>query len=281
MKISVDASHLDELVLKMGASRSNWMLGGQSPTPRILIPPDLIGGIEVDIGAVGNIGGLLEYDGKQVLLYIKDTKKDFETLKYYPEKSQRFHIAECRTLDEMRSGGRFNRYHVANRLDGKFNCGWFDYSTGEEGEIDAELKVCKNCLEALSWGGYSPNKSREERNSIWYRFDIANFLREFETVFYSTPARGEDSPVSARYVQDWPRISEAFRQKSRWICQGCNVDLSGAHRLLHTHHIDGDIGNNSPANLKALCVVCHGDQPFHGRMKVIKAELALINKLRK
>jgi hypothetical protein len=41
----------------------------------------------------------------------------------------------------------------------------------------------------------------------------------------------------------------------RSICAGCGV--AGVHQR---HHVDGDVYNNDPANLKPLCPSCHGKE---------------------
>ena len=47
----------------------------------------------------------------------------------------------------MKSKGRFERYIVTQRQDGKFKVDWKDFETGDTGEVEAELKVCKTALE--------------------------------------------------------------------------------------------------------------------------------------
>src|SRR5690606_1660121 len=137
-------------------------------------------GIDVALEDITNVGGLLSYQGEQILLYIKDTKQPKDILINEPEKSRRFHIAECATLEEMRRKNRFDRYHIANRIDGKFLCSWFNAETGAYGEVEASLKVCKNCLSTLNWENYT-NINYERKKAVWNAFDIPEFLREYET----------------------------------------------------------------------------------------------------
>ncbi|TWD54207.1 hypothetical protein FB480_103115 [Agrobacterium vitis] len=264
MKLVISFGALDGLMHKMGAVPVNWRLGGAGLSPREIRTRELVQGKEISIEELGQFGGLLEHDGEQVLLYIKDTKASRNVLLNEPERTKRFHIAECATLRDMREKGRFQRYHITKRFDGKFNCTWFDRDNNQSGEIEAELKVCKNCIQQIGWNGYdikSPNQD------LWKNFDIAEFLRTYETIFYSKPERNDAYTVTADYVRDWPKVSQNYRQSRGWRCDDCGVNLSEHRKLLHTHHIDGNLGNNRHDNFKALCVLCHEQQPFHAHMK--------------
>ncbi|MET3602138.1 HNH endonuclease signature motif containing protein [Martelella mangrovi] len=277
MRLRVDFSPLETLVRTMGAGRSVWRLDAAGLSGRERTLAELAEGKEIHADEVSSRGGLLEHEGEQVLLYIKDTRATRETLLNEPENTRRFHVAECNTLDQMRRGGRFQRYHVTRRFDGKFRCAWIDPDTKQSGEEDAELKVCKNCLEFIGWKEY---KSRDHDQSAWENFDIAEFLRSCEPVFYAQPERNESNTITPGYVNDWWRISAAYREARGWRCEECNVDLSQDHGLLHAHHIDGNRDNNRHNNLRALCVLCHSKQPMHQHMKVNTKERIKIEGLR-
>lgn len=264
MRLSIDFSVFGSLLNRMGAIQSSWKLHGSALSARESRITELFQGKETSIEDVQQLGGLLHYEGEQVLLYIKDTRATRETLLKEPEKTKRFHLAECKTLTDMRSKGRFQRYHVTKRFDGKFNCTWFDQDNNASGEVEAELKVCKNCLQQVGWQDYEIKSSDQ---TIWKYFNIADFLRTYETVFYSKPERDEFYQVSADYVSQWPSISRKYRISKGWRCEDCNVELSDYTQLLHTHHMDGNLNNNRPDNFKALCVLCHEQQPFHQHMR--------------
>tara|TARA_R110002020_G_scaffold37830_25_gene114148 strand:+ start:13287 stop:14144 length:858 start_codon:yes stop_codon:yes gene_type:complete len=278
MKLEIDFSALDALIERLGAKPTVWSADTGRLSGRDRLLKDLGDGIAIEIEKVAPRGILLEYEGEQVLLYIKDTKSALNTLLHEPEHSRRFHLAECRTIERMRRDKRFERYHVTRRIDGKFKCSWIDFDSREEGEVEAELKVCKDCLKAVNWEEYNDDPNRREE--IWSRFDIPDFLREYESVFYNTPSRDDEVAVSARYQKDWPGISKRYRSSRNWICESCGVSLEKNRKLLHTHHISGDLMDNSPLNLQALCVLCHAQQPLHGRLKCTPAEKALIMRLR-
>lgn len=278
MKLEIDLRPLDAVMRRMGAPRSKWTISGGFLTDRETLSRELVSGIEVSLEEIGARHSLLEYKGEQVLLYIKDTRSSRDTLINHPEDSRRFHFAECSTLEAMRQARRFDKYHVANRVDGKFLCAWIDPETGKTGEVEAALKVCRNCLRLVEWEGYGVTGSK---TAIWERFDIANLIRVYQTFFYNKPNRDQYANVSSTYVTDWPNISKGYKERRGWKCEECNVDLSSQKRLLHSHHINGVLGDNSDRNLQALCVLCHANQPQHGHMRCTDDERITIEQLRR
>lgn len=277
MKLSLHFPELTILRERIGAPLSDWTLGSPVMDPRKDLLDSLEGGIEINLGDVQpGIGGLLTYQGEQVILYIKDTKKDLWTLQNEPENSVRFHVADCRTLDDMRNKGRFERYVVTNRMDGLFKVDWLDKDTGQRGEIDAALKVCKNCLKTLNWRGYEvppdrlvlPDGTRQVKGDIWKGFDISEFIMEYSTFFKSKPSRRDTNATLNEYVANWAKISERTRREAAWTCEQCKVDLSKRPGLLHCHHKNGVVTDNARSNLAVLCALCHAEQPDHRHMKV-------------
>lgn len=212
MKLDIKFSRLDALIKIMGAAHSQWRPGQVKLSARQILRRALAEGKEVSADQVGVLGSLLEHEGEQILLYIKDTRSDLDTLRNEPEKSRKFHIAECSTLEEMRRNNRFPRYHATSRLDGKFNCSWIDRETGKNGEVLAELSVCKNCLKEIAWKGYATSEQETARNDIVRNFYIAEFLRTYETLFYSYPDKTASTPVTATYVQEWERFQKRLEK---------------------------------------------------------------------
>ena len=117
MKIIFKNDELNALVQKMRAEPSPWVPGENELSPRQKLLNELdAGGISINLEDVDpGPGGLLEYNGEQVILYIKDTRASKDTLKHSPEDSRRFHIAECDTLSTMRDKGRYERYVVTRK----------------------------------------------------------------------------------------------------------------------------------------------------------------------
>lgn len=289
MKLDISFFELDEQRKKLGALLPEWNSKFAPLNAREQLLRDLLDGIEIDLKDVSfGPGGLLTYKGEQIVLYIKDTKSTLWTLEHQPEKSRRFHIAECSTLETMRQAGRFERYVVANRVDGKFRVDWLDIETGEIGETEAALKVCKNCLKKLNYRGYEAAEDRlflddgrrQAKRSIWENFSISEFLMDYSTFFRSKPTRTDNSALIDRYVPQWAKISENLRQQKKWSCEGCGVCLSNAPNLLHVHHRNGVKTDNKLANLEALCALCHSKQPMHSHMTIPTRDKLTIVKIR-
>lgn len=289
MKIRVDFEELSEQRERIGASLSNWDLKSESLDPRAKLLADLQQGIAIELKDIERgPGGLLTHKGEQVLLYIKDTRSDLHTLLHEPEKTRRFHVAECRTLERMRHEGRFERYVVTNRTDGKFLVEAFDPLTKSRDEVEAELKVCKDCLKALNWRGYQrapdrptkPTGTRQTKTDIWKQFSITDFMMDYATFFRSKPSRRDTEAEIHAYVADWPRISEGLRRQRNWTCEACGVNLSEHPRLLHCHHKSGVVTDNRPSNLMVLCALDHAAQPGHLHMRVPSQDRRVIQAAR-
>ena len=257
----------------MGAEPSSWVPSESDLSPREILLEELeVGGISINLDDVNSgPGGLLEYNGEQVILYIKDTRSSKETLQYSPENSRKFHIAECVTISDMRDKGRFERYVVTRKHDGLFLVDWLDRDTGETGEVEAALKVCKNCLKEINYDNYKNEKKPNQKN-IFNDFEIARFLRDYSTFFVKLPSRTDETAPIDKYVKDWSELSKNYRKAKDWTCEKCKVDLSSTQNLLHTHHKNGVKSDNRHSNLKALCAICHSQEPMHNHLKVAAKE---------
>ncbi|MDO6479121.1 hypothetical protein [Shimia thalassica] len=289
MKLSVSFHALTAQRQRIKAPISNWELKAAYLSPRELILADLETGIDIQLDELEtSTGGLLSYRGEQVLLYIRDTGASKWVLENEPEKSRKFHVAECITLDAMRQQGRFERYVVISGNDGVFPVDWKDPDTGERGSTEAELKVCKNCLKALDWLGYENSENREvsgdgtkmTRREIFQSFDISDFLLSYSTFFHQKPSRKASEAELNSYVPNWSKISTQRRKQAKWCCEKCNVDLKHAPSALHCHHRNGVVTDNRAVNLEVLCALCHANQPNHGHMKVNAKTKATILKAR-
>jgi hypothetical protein len=280
LKIVWNNNDLNALVQKMNAEPSSWVPIENELSPRAKLLDELqAGGISINLEDVKpGPGGLLSYNGEQVILYIKDTRASKETLKYSPEDSRRFHIAECSTLENMREKGRIERYVVTRKHDGLFLVDWIDFDTGETGEIEAELKVCKNCLSKINYENYKKIKSA--RNSVWTGFEISSFLRDYSTFFVKLPSRSDKTAPVDKYVEGWADLSKKVKKERVWTCENCQVNLSSNPRLLHTHHKSGVKTDNSDKNLKVLCAICHSKEEFHEHLRVKMTEIQLIKSAR-
>ncbi len=281
MKIRLDLTNVENLKRQMGAKDSAWSIGSSTLDPRSKRLEALNKGIEIELADVEvGPGSLLIHQGEQVLVYIKDTQKSKETNLYSPEETVRFHVVDCRTLQEMRRKGRYERYVASRRMDGLFKVDWKDRDTNKMGEVEAALKVCKNCLDSLDYQSYARNKLM--RVLIWSEFSIESFFRDYSTFFPFTPSRTDNTALIDHYTKDWQRISRQTRSARNWQCECCNVSLNdfADQKLLHVHHKNGVKTDVRDQNLEALCAVCHASRPMHGHMRVGSKHLTRIELLR-
>ncbi len=281
MSFSIDLSRLQGAMRRMGATPAGTMPPRRSFPPLKPVDIDLETGIELVKGQFpDNESGLLVHQGRQVLLYIQDHKwKVSETLEN-GSKGNRFHLAHCVTLETMRKQGRYQRYVITTRMDGRFFISGYDQRINKELEGDAALRVCKNCLGRLNYKTYRtlPGKKKDQ---LVESFDIPGFFATYSSHFKHLPSRWAGAQGREGYKPDWGEISNRVREAAGYRCQECAVDLSRHPRLLHTHHIDGVRTNNRRQNLKALCVLCHRRQPQHQHLIVREADRKTIHALRR
>ncbi|MFT5722600.1 MAG: hypothetical protein ACI9W6_002933 [Motiliproteus sp.] len=235
-------------------------------------------GLDIEIGDLELDHGVLSVEGRQVLLFIPDQGASIEEVLSGHKEGRRVHVADCRTLNEMRQKNRLNRYKATYNISGKYQIYGVSYATGAHLEGEAALKICKNCLSYLNYKGYQRGTG-QPKSTIFSTFDIAEFLSEFSTLFSSMPERAGVIDKGG-YADDWKEISARYRASAGYGCEQCRVDLGQHKHLLHTHHLSGNKRENNPANLKALCIDCHRKQPQHDYMRVTHANMVLINQCR-
>ena len=281
MNIDIRFSALEAAKRAMNAPHVDW-----ASSLATLTPPDFMiqlggSGIEIALDEVEcSKDGLLTYKGQQVLLYIKDTRQDRHTLLHDTDKARRFHVADqCPTLEEMRAKNRYDRYVVTNRKDGQFLVDAVDSFNGSIEEIEAPLKVCMNCLKTLDYGEYT-SLGYQQRREFWSAFSIKGFFEEFSTHFRNTPKYTDKTSPPSCYSNNWKEVSEKYRERADWKCDCCGVDLSIHKNLLHVHHKNGVKADDLTHNLRALCALCHRNEPSHQRMYVSAANAKIIRQTR-
>ena len=283
MKLIADFPELKALVKRMGAKPSDWRLGAKSLDPLEALRGELEKGKEfkklADLEIVH--GGLFSDPelGEQVVVYIKDTRLSRYILENEPENSRRFHLAECSAIDRMRREGREERYVRTTRKTGTFAVTSTDPVTQKVEELEARLHVCKICLKFIDWKGYS-RASKTHEDKIWNAFDMQDFFLEYATFFSHKPKHTDLTAPAGGYVKNWPQISQQRRSGKNWTCDECRVPLSDHKNLIHCHHKNGVLSDNSESNLAVLCAICHSKQYLHGRMKVKKSDRSIIEKKR-
>ncbi len=273
---------LDGLRQKMGASAADFSADMEDLGEIEELGQLLLEGVDdVQLSDVkANSGGLLEYKGYQVVLYIPDQGFRIEEVMIDGALGKKFHVMDCRTLRNMRAAGRGERYSVRNGLGNTFPVhGVTKYRKKIEG-VEAELVVCKNCLNESNYKGYRSHSVR--RKDIFSEFDLEEFFTTYSSYFKHPPI-GADNKRANEYTTDWKSVSAQFRASKEWICESCGIDLSDpSHKyLLHTHHINGQRRDNNFANLKALCKDCHSKEPYHERLFISHKDRLRINQLRR
>ena len=208
--------------------------------------------------------GTLEYKGRKVVVYIRDQNVHFQPYK--------FHVANCKTLSQMKAQNQYDRYVVATRSDGMFAVNSYDNSYDEgrlfEEGTEHRLAVCINCLRALNYKDYD-NCSHADQREIIKAFELQEFFLEYPSQITPTPIHTETTAPLNEYTSDWPEISLRHRLHKNWKCERCRGDFNApeSHHLLHVHHINGIRYDNRTDNLRVLCSKCHSLEPQHEHMR--------------
>lgn len=278
MKLNVDLSDLWKKVSKMGAEQVTIDLQDVWHDGEVEFDDQLSStGVEIKLDELASEQGLLSVRGRQVLLFIPDHGFKVQDVLDDPSKGNKFHVSDCRTLEDMKRKKRFERYKVTNNMSGLFDIyGTSDFNGSLEGTV--ELHICKNCINQLNYKG-AANKTVSDRTNLVKSFDIEEFFTTYSSLFRRLPKQ-HIKDITKGYSRDWESISSATRKAVNYQCQHCKVDLSSAKRLLHVHHRNGEKSDNSRENLVALCADCHRKEPYHQHMFVKHSDTQQINKLR-
>lgn len=286
MKLTVDFSALLRAVEPLGNTDIDFKIKNTADELKSIgdslirrLSDGVVLAVDIPLEKIESPGGVLSYDGHQVMLYIPDQGDDIEVVLVDGKQGRRIHVAECSTLELMRNTGRFKRYDVISRVDGLFPV--FGAVHGAKGVIkgEAALGVCKNCLKILNYKGYDTQNFAAQKE-VFNTFSFEQFFAAYSSYFKSLPDSKND-PSSGTYTADWPAISTQLRSKLNYTCEQCGVCLVSEKRLLHTHHINGNRTDNSTQNLRALCADCHKKQPHHSHVYVKHEDMLKINQLRR
>ncbi len=266
----IDSDSFNGLRRQIGAPLSFYKLRLDLPMPqyktKVLAPTPLaplpVQGLDVTVGEISvHSDETLVYKDRRVLIHIRDVNS-IGGRTHIP----RFHIANCRTLIEMKSSGRFEKYVATDNEDGNFH---IRYNAGPL--KSTKLDVCQNCLDKLSWNGFYSGLDSTARSRLVKNFSIKNFFLKYpKTLHPQTPIHTPQTAPINDYPDNWDEISNELKRQLRYRCQNksCNIQLSYENKsYLHVHHINGLKNDCAPSNLICLCIKCHADQPNHNHIK--------------
>ena len=271
MKLEFDFSALEQLADRMGRP-VEFVL----PTKAFKFEPldiELEDGVEISINEITVRSNLLDYKGRQVVLYIKDHTRNYDITLANPSKGYKVHIAQCKTLNDMQAKGQFQRYHVRNGVEPNFKISSANHA-GPEPEVP--LQVCQFCLTHINYKNSRESSSARYRNAK--EFDLAEFFATYSSVFSRMPRGMADDHIG--YTDDWEKVSKRTREQYNYQCQQCDVKLEGHKNLCHVHHINGVKNDNRQSNLQVLCADCHR-KAHGGAIYVSHTDMQTISRLRR
>ena len=244
MKLPTNFPNLDDLLKRMGVPFQPFV--GTEIEKLMTGPGITVGSDDVEVAS----DGTLEYQGRKVVLYIRDVKGHLP----------KYHVVDCHTLSDMRSKGKYKRYVVTRRTDGEFLLNFADNLLRDEPETH-RLDICKNCLWKLNMRYlYAPNA-----------FPLADWFNAIDPGYEPPPRDGIYGPrttpttgPASNYPPNWNLLSLQCRERAEWKCEECSIrlNLRPQRKFLHAHHLKST-SHNRPEDLKALCVGCHAEQPGH------------------
>ncbi|MBF0308247.1 MAG: HNH endonuclease [Magnetococcales bacterium] len=221
-------------------------------------------GIEIPISEVKVLpDGTIAYKNSRIIIYIRDIVSFNNNNRGLPK----FHIANCDTLEKMRSNDRFERYVVSTREDGLFVINVVQ-SNGMPIHREERLLVCQNCLTRLNWERFGFGMNKAARLDFVRRFSIAKFFERYKKTFIlDTPASTDkDAPIN-NYPNDFYDIAERIKRVRGYCCEKCKINLIKHQRYLHAHHKNGQKNDSRPENIAVLCVACHAEEFGHAHIK--------------
>jgi hypothetical protein len=267
MKLTINFSGLDQALKKMGAQERPFELEANATKEHIWDGLDLELNKDIQLKDI-HTGPhkILHVNNRPIMLYIPDHSFSFEKTVKNPAEGRKVHFAECTTITSMRSKGFGERYTITENTNGLFNIYHSNhYNVKDKGDHQAKLIPCQNCLRTSDYDDFR-DKSPLEKKDFLKAFSYAELFTHYRAVFTKLPTKKTQADYA--YTKEFKQISEAVKQRARFTCAECKVDLANDKTLLHTHHIDRMKGNNASSNLVCLCIECHAKQPDHQHMKL-------------
>ncbi len=221
-------------------------------------------GIDVQLDQVRMLeDGTLAYKNRRVVLYIRDVTPYGR--KSLQESLPKFHVARCKTLDEMRALGRAQRYVVATRIDGSFSIN--EIRNGAlSGTDHHRLSVCQFCLNHLSFDGFSFAQSSGDRALQVREFSLGKFFERYPVnLLDGLGYEREDSAPVNEYPPDFAERARRLKAQRGYRCEQCGWTprTDPGRRFVHLHHKNAMKYDSRLENFAVLCIGCHANQPRH------------------
>ncbi len=182
-------------------------------------------------------------------IYYDDEKIERKGYMYMPtyrvkkyDSFSRIHLVKCSVIQDFMDNGMFGAYYVfSNNKTNDIT----DRDTKEEYPYQV-LNVCSKCKKELN-------------NGVETSKDF------FGTLDKKDIQKNEIKVDINGYTFDFPRISKEYRESKNYTCEECGKKPKTWYdnEYWHTHHINLDKTNNSPDNLKCLCIKCHSEVDKH------------------
>jgi len=195
----------------------------------------------------------LQFVGKKVLVYIRDRKIHPN----YGLQLPKFHIANCKTLQQAISDNNYDKYVASTKMDDQFTIRGI-YQSGKTTDSVKKLMVCKNCLEQLNYKNYA--NDYRLRNVIYTEFSIKEFFEQYRTTDIIQPKYNVNTAPTNNYPEYWRTISRQRKRVKNFTCESCHINLTITPNFLQVHHKNKIKYDNRPENLEVLCIDCHSKQ---------------------
>lgn len=196
----------------------------------------------------------IEINGVKCCAYIMDQKPGLYDLKEMVS-GYKYHLCNCRTLQEMVRGGRKKRYVVTSKDDGMFHVNP-QGATNIKKPVLMSITLCEHCIKIL-----------HAHDMYFEPFSLREFYKRYQQDIPYDFQREEQVVVTESYAPDHAEVAKKYKEAVSYKCQLCHVDCSKNKNCLHLHHKNGVGADNKRENLQVLCVMCHMEQYQHGRMK--------------
>ncbi|MBL6735235.1 MAG: HNH endonuclease [Shewanellaceae bacterium] len=279
MKLTINFSGLDQALTKMGAQERPFELAAHATKEQSWGELDLELNKDIQLKDI-HTGPhkILHINNRPIMLYIPDHSFNFEQTVRNPSVGKKVHFAECTTITNMRYKGFGERYTITEKTKGLFNIYRSNrYNINDKGDHQAKLMPCQNCLRTTGYHDFT-YKSQSEKIKFLQAFSYVDLFTHYRAFFKKLPTKKTQADYD--YTNDFMQISEAVKQRARFTCAECHVNLANDKTLLHTHHIDRMKSNNALSNLVCLCIECHAKQPYHQHMKLNSNQTNRLARLR-